>query len=210
MNSTLNGGLGAQGSGFVSVDRRHTNLHFGVAVANLSSHLNAAHFHNALPGLNGGVVHGFPVDSTIMEFWNDASFTSEMADKFEAGSIYSNFHTSNNPGGEIRGQVSINDLCSVTTGISERNRAGNVEVSIFPNPVQSSSVIRFTLQQKSDVSLNVYNLLGKKVYAIAGGKLPAGEHTRHFEASELPDGIYFVKLVVNGNAVNTGKIIVGR
>jgi len=210
VNSTLNGGLNAQGSGFVSVNRWHTNLHFGVAVANLSSHLNAAHFHNALPGLNGGVVHGFPVDSTIMAFWNDATFTSEMADKFEAGSIYSNFHTSNNTGGEIRGQVTINDLCSVTTGISDRNRAGNVEVSIFPNPVQSSSVIRFTLQQKSDVSLNVYNLLGKKVYALAGGKLQAGEHTRHFEASELPDGIYFVRLVVNGNAVNTGKIIVGR
>jgi hypothetical protein len=210
VNSVLNGGLNSQGSGFVSVDRWHTNLHFGVAVANLGSHLNAAHFHNALPGLNGGVVHAFPVDSTIMEFWNDATFTTEMANKFEAGSIYSNFHTSNNPGGEIRGQVSINNLCSVTTGIPERNRADNVEVSIYPNPIQASSVMRFTLPQNSTVSLNLYNLLGKKMSTLAEGKMSAGEHIQQLESAMLPEGVYFYRLVINGKAANNGKIVVGR
>ena len=207
-NSTLNGN--AQGSGFVTIDRNHTNLHYGIAITNLSSTLLAAHFHDAFPGINGPVIHSLPTDSTVKGFWNDASFTSAIADKFENGEIYANFHTASNPGGEIRGQVATGDLCVISTGIKDPQHSQAFAASIYPNPVKTSATLTYTLPQKGDVSLSLYNLLGKEVQIFTHESKTAGTYSQSVDASILLDGVYLYRLTVNGNQVKTGKVIVNR
>ncbi|GAA0853548.1 CHRD domain-containing protein [Aliiglaciecola litoralis] len=76
------------------------------------------HFHNAPPGVNGGVVHLFDTDlfeflgttsGTIMGDWRfddtNNPLTDLLADELMAGNIYINFHTQFSPSGEIRGQM---------------------------------------------------------------------------------------------------------
>ena len=208
VSSTLAGN--AQGSGFVSLDRNHTNLHYGIAVTNLSSTLLADHFHDAFPGINGPVIHTLPTDSTVTGYWSDASFTSAIADKFENGEIYANFHTTNNPGGEIRGQIATGDLCMISTGINDPQHSLAYAASIYPNPLRTSATLTYTLPQKGDVSFSLFNLLGKEVQIFNHQLKTAGTYNQSVDASVLLDGVYIYRLSVNGSPVKTGKVIVNR
>jgi hypothetical protein len=60
----------------------------------------AAHFHMAPPGSNGGVVHPLPAGTPKIGVWNVTP--ADVAALF-AGNIYVNIHTSDYPGGAIRG-----------------------------------------------------------------------------------------------------------
>ena len=207
---TVTGGANDQGSGFVTLDRKHSNLHYGMAVSNLSSDVVADHFHNALPGVSAPPIFTLPTDSVIMGFWNDNTFTSTIADLFESGAIYANFHTTVNPGGEIRGQVASGDLCAVNTGIVDHKQSGLYSVSIYPNPTRAFATLKYSLPQNGVVLLNLYNLLGKEVSTLSQGNRSAGIYSQSIDATSLPGGVYYYKLVVNGTPVNTGKVIVSR
>jgi photosystem II stability/assembly factor-like uncharacterized protein len=75
----------------------------------------------------------------------------------------------------------------------------------FPNPFNPSTIIKFTIPTSGDVSLKVYDRLGKEVAELANGFRNAGTYEIHFDAAQLSSGIYFYKLVTNGN-VNTKKM----
>jgi hypothetical protein len=72
------------------------------------------------------------------------------------------------------------------------------EITISPNPFNPTTNLAFTLTNTADVSLVIYDLLGRQVADLAHGPLSAGEHRLTFDASELPSGMYFSRLTVNG------------
>ena len=207
---TVTGGEISQGSGFVTLDRNYNNLHYGIAVSNLGSTLTMDHFHAGFPGSNGPVIYSLPTDSVMTGFWNDATFTPDIADKFESGEVYANFHTSNNPTGELRGQVALGDFCLSTTGIKNSVKSQLENVSVYPNPVQSVATLTYTLYRKGDVSVSLYNILGKEVSLITSESQEPGTYNRYIDTSVLMEGVYIYKLSINGSVANSGKIIVNR
>jgi hypothetical protein len=68
----------------------------------------------------------------------------------------------------------------------------------YPNPFSASTAISFTLNAPQNVTLTVYNELGRQVATLASGRMGAGAHNMAFDASSLPQGIYFYKLTANG------------
>jgi len=64
----------------------------------------------------------------------------------------------------------------------------------YPNPFNPSTEIRFGLPVAANVRLAVFNVLGQEVALLASGVLPAGVHSRTFDAAVLPAGIYFYRL----------------
>ncbi len=76
----------------------------------------------------------------------------------------------------------------------------------YPNPFNAKTTISFTLEKQRQVNLSIYNLLGRKVSTLVEGKLVAGSHIAMFDASELPSGIYFYKLVA-GDQEMTNRMI---
>jgi beta-xylosidase len=64
----------------------------------------------------------------------------------------------------------------------------------FPNPFNSSTLIRFKVPTKSFVSLKVHNLLGEEVGELAGKEFSGGWHSVTFDASHLASGVYFYTL----------------
>jgi hypothetical protein len=200
-----------QGSAFVSLDRKYSNLHYGMAVTRLSSLVTGAHFHNGAVGVNGPVI--FPLtssDSLVTGSWNDATFTSDIADLFESGMVYSNFHTTMNPGGEIRGQVNDQNLCDNITGLEDQANNGKAAAILYPNPVVTTATLSYSLPQTSDVIIRVYNLLGTETGTLVNGNQPAGDHTARLDATRLQEGVYFYTLMVNGNISVSGKILVAK
>lgn len=207
---TTTGGGNAQGSGFVSIDRNYSNLHFGMAVSNLSSAVVADHFHHALPGTSGPVLFALPTDSVISGFWNDETFTAEISDLFENGEMYANFHTSVNPAGEVRGQVAVGDFCAGSTGIPELVSKDVTAVSIFPNPVQTVAHIEYSLPVNGKVVFSLYDMLGKEVMRPVEGNEVSGIHSQIIDMTGIPEGVYFFRMLVNGISVDSGKAIVSR
>ena len=65
----------------------------------------------------------------------------------------------------------------------------------YPNPFNPSTNIQFTLAATSNVTLEVYNMLGQKVATILQGqKMNAGNHTQVFDASSLASGMYVYRI----------------
>ncbi len=68
----------------------------------------------------------------------------------------------------------------------------------FPNPFNPSTNVRFDLRQASVVRLQVYNLLGQKVYEENLGEQSAGSFSRVIEMSRFASGVYVYRLVALG------------
>jgi len=64
----------------------------------------------------------------------------------------------------------------------------------FPNPFNPSTTIRFTLDEKQQVQLTVFDLRGRQVAVLLDAETQPGEHTVVFDASGLASGIYFYRL----------------
>jgi Secretion system C-terminal sorting domain len=64
----------------------------------------------------------------------------------------------------------------------------------YPNPFNPSTKISFSIPQNSQVTLDIYNLLGQKVKTLVQGFMQAGKHTINFDASGFNSGIYFYKI----------------
>ncbi|MBN1895788.1 carbohydrate-binding protein, partial [bacterium] len=64
----------------------------------------------------------------------------------------------------------------------------------FPNPFNSSTIIRYRLIRGDRVVLNLFNLEGRLVNRIDLGSQAAGEHEWIWTATGLPGGIYLCRL----------------
>jgi len=64
----------------------------------------------------------------------------------------------------------------------------------YPNPFNPSTEISYTLAVDAEVSLKIYNVLGREVAELSHGHRNAGEHSVTWDASGQPSGIYFARL----------------
>jgi len=109
----------ASGTGLVTIGRKGDNLYYQAAVSDLSSGITAAHFHMGATGEDGGVIFPFETDSVISGYWRDDMLTPDIIADFESKDIYMLFHTTLNPGGELRGQAAYGVPCSIDTTIMD-------------------------------------------------------------------------------------------
>lgn len=77
----------------------------------------------------------------------------------------------------------------------------------YPNPFNPSTKIKFTLHAKSQITLTVFNVLGEKIIDLLNRDLEAGYHSVDFNASELPSGIYFYRLVIPNKYSEVKKML---
>lgn len=77
----------------------------------------------------------------------------------------------------------------------------------FPNPCNPTTIIRYSLSQKSQVSLTVHNALGQLVAVLQDGEKEGGYHEVKFDPSGLASGVYFYRLKA-GEFVQTRKLLV--
>lgn len=76
----------------------------------------------------------------------------------------------------------------------------------YPNPFNSATKINFSIPIRCRVEFSVYNSLGEKAAALLNEDMEAGNHQVTFEASNLPSGVYFYRIVA-GEFNQTKKLI---
>lgn len=77
-----------------------------------------------------------------------------------------------------------------------------------PNPFGTITTINYELQAASKVTLNVYDVTGKKVIEQNQGELAAGKHAVKVNAENLASGVYYYSLKVNENTTSSMKMVV--
>lgn len=76
----------------------------------------------------------------------------------------------------------------------------------YPNPFNPTTSISYVLDSNADVSLEVFDLMGRKVAILVNGRQMAGEQSVSFDASNLASGVYVYRLS-NGNQQITKKML---
>jgi hypothetical protein len=84
--------------------------------------------------------------------------------------------------------------------------AGTVSQN-YPNPFNGTSQVQVDLKTKADVSLEVYNIVGQKVYEIPTSSLTQGSHTLTIKAKDLKAGIYSYSVLINGEKISRKMIV---
>ena len=82
------------------------------------------------------------------------------------------------------------------------------DVTLAPNPAQQTVAIRFELNETSDATLRMYDLLGRQVYFEKKEKLSAGANAHWLGLNGMANGIYLVQMEIGGAQVSK-KLVVG-
>ena len=78
-----------------------------------------------------------------------------------------------------------------------------------PNPVAARSEIRYTLAEATDVRVELYDAIGRRVAVLADGPQGTGEQRVVVDAGALPAGLYVYR-VAAGSATRSGTLTVVR
>ncbi len=149
-------------------------------------------------------------------------------ENIEAGSIadlsiYYNFELSecdilsmcvylNDPNGTVdihnnapgcNSQQEVMDSCLITS-VSEIEFEDAFIIS--PNPLNSTTVIQYTLNHNSHVTLRIIDLTGQEIITLVDDLQKSGEQQIIFNTGDLPSGIYFCVLKTP-ETIETKKII---
>lgn len=78
-----------------------------------------------------------------------------------------------------------------------------------PNPFTESTEIRYTLARRTHVELVVYDMSGREVSELVDERQDPGDYSVHFEAADLPGGMYFYKMKTGAGSL-TKKMYLAR
>jgi len=76
----------------------------------------------------------------------------------------------------------------------------------YPNPFNPSTTITFTIPQKEQVRLKIFDVLGNEVSTLLDQVLPSGNHEVKFDATALRSGVYFYRLQAR-DFIGTKKMV---
>lgn len=88
-------------------------------------------------------------------------------------------------------------LPSAVKAVTAQVPESNVLMQNFPNPFNPSTTIDFKVKEAGKAQLEVYNQLGERVALLFNEYVNPGHYSVKFNASFLPSGIYFYRLVIN-------------
>ena len=77
----------------------------------------------------------------------------------------------------------------------------------YPNPFNPATIINYNVGMTSVVSISVYDMTGKEVAVLLNESKPAGRYSVEFNAANLPSGVYFYKMTINGSQSIEKKMV---
>jgi hypothetical protein len=125
---------------------------------------------------------------------------------------------SNDSGSLLVFPVLVNGSLSILApaGIDDQAQVpDNIWLSNYPNPFNSSTKIMFSLSKEDNVTINIFDVLGRKVRALNLGDLSAGIHSVSWNGlddseREVSTGVYCYLLYANNDPIMSKRMILLR
>jgi photosystem II stability/assembly factor-like uncharacterized protein len=110
----------------------------------------------------------------------------------------------------------VNGGLTVVDEHSDPLPSGTVLSQNYPNPFNSATVISYALSAQSDIVLEIYDILGRRVMRVAQPGQAPGNHKMQIDfddlpsipKSSLPSGVYFYKLVSNSRSITKSMLYI--
>ncbi len=115
-------------------------------------------------------------------------------------------------GGGLSGTAS--EQVDVSAGVVSAERGAELPRVValhqnHPNPFNPSTVLRFDLPAAAEANLTIFDMLGRPVSRLVNQTMEAGTHEIHFEAHDLPSGVYLARLTA-GETAQTRRMLLLR
>ena len=102
-----------------------------------------------------------------------------------------------------------NSFFDAVTGVEGANTQSPQSFSLsqnYPNPFNPATVIEYTLGERTNIQLTIYNVLGQKVASLVNEVKDAGSHSAQFNGQHLASGLYFYEMRA-GSFVSSKKML---
>ncbi len=162
---------GSTGTGIIRGVYNDVNntIYYRIDFSGLSSGTRFGHLHAAAPaGVNAPVIYGytgFPVGVTAGSFIGSNVFTEGEETALKAGLVYSNIHTINFGGGEIRAQINLGPASTATYTFTNAYSGLN---EVPPNASTATGTITGTYEPISNTIFYSLNFTGLTGTTVAG------------------------------------------
>lgn len=80
----------------------------------------------------------------------------------------------------------------------------------YPNPFNPRTTITYSLPERADIELLIYNVLGQRVALLIKEKQEQGTYNVEFDGMQLSSGIYFYRLTADINIIAVKKMILTK
>ena len=77
----------------------------------------------------------------------------------------------------------------------------------YPNPFAGETTLEFSVQKLAHVRLEVFDLLGRRVETVVDQRFIGGAHLVRWKPGPIPNGVYFVRMLADGNPVGVQKLV---
>ncbi len=157
--------------------------------------------------INGGTFYAIRTGSVLKT--TDTCRSWEFQQLNTNASLFGIFFTDEN-----HGWIGGNGVLMATTNgglTSVKNNLLKIPESItlsqnYPNPFNPSTKINYKLQITSYVQLKVFDITGRFITSLVDAKQSAGSYEVEFNAADLPSGVYFYSLNVEGRQLDVKRM----
>ncbi len=77
----------------------------------------------------------------------------------------------------------------------------------YPNPFNPTTTIAYGLPTSGDVTLKVFDIVGREVAALVNGYQAAGTYKVNWNAASMPSGIYLYRVTVAGQSFTNRMVL---
>ena len=106
-------------------------------------------------------------------------------------------------------QVDLDGTATLTDPVSIERTVEELQLKkTFPNPARSQATVRFAVPQRQEVTLELYDVLGRQVQTVSDGEVQ-GRRELQVDLSGLASGMYFLRLNAEGQT-ETQRLTVVR
>ncbi|MFN1835585.1 M12 family metallo-peptidase [Balneola sp. MJW-20] len=110
-------------------------------------------------------------------------------------------------------ELSVPLQIEVTENVSNESGSGDLpdEITLaqnFPNPFNPTTQISYSINEPQRVSIDVFDIQGRKVATLFDGFRNSGRYTATFDASGLASGVYIYRLMTPANVITRRMVLI--
>ncbi|MEM8485182.1 MAG: right-handed parallel beta-helix repeat-containing protein [Bacteroidota bacterium] len=85
--------------------------------------------------------------------------------------------------------------------------ADEMPISSYPNPFSNRTEITYALSRPEVVRVEIFNSIGQHITTLVDAEQPAGTHAVSFDGNQLPNGLYYYRIVTPTTAQTRAVVL---